>query len=58
MTAGDDRTRTPDPDRLRSDGQSSDSARKDLYRPVKGMYPLLDLITEQGSSGLGNPRSL
>ena len=22
--------------------------------PVKGMYPLLDLITEQGSSGLGN----
>jgi hypothetical protein len=22
--------------------------------PVKGMYRLLDLITEQGSSGLGN----
>ncbi len=22
--------------------------------PVKGMYPLLDLITEKGSSGLGN----
>jgi hypothetical protein len=26
---------------------------KDLSLPVKGMYPLLDLITEQGSSGLG-----
>ncbi|KAI9444006.1 hypothetical protein H4582DRAFT_1807752, partial [Lactarius indigo] len=27
----------------------------DLSLAVKGMYPLLDLITEQGSSGLGNP---
>ena len=26
---------------------------KDLSLSVKGMYPLLDLITEQGSSGLG-----
>lgn len=25
-----------------------------LFRQVNGMYPLLDLITEQGSSGLGN----
>ena len=27
---------------------------EDYSCPVKGMYPLLDLITEQGSSGLGN----
>jgi hypothetical protein len=27
---------------------------EDPSRPVKGMYRLLDLITEQGSSGLGN----
>jgi hypothetical protein len=26
----------------------------DYSCPVKGMYPLLDLITELGSSGLGN----
>ena len=26
---------------------------KDPTLPIKGMYPLLDLITEQGSSGLG-----
>jgi hypothetical protein len=33
------------------------SDRKDLSLSVNGMYPLLDLITEQGSSGLGNPFS-
>ena len=27
---------------------------EDPFCPVKGMYCLLDLITEQGSSGLGN----
>jgi hypothetical protein len=27
---------------------------EDPLCPVKGMYRLLDLITEQGSSGLGN----
>ena len=27
---------------------------EDLSCPIKGMYPLLDLITEQGSIGLGN----
>ena len=30
---------------------------EDPYCPVKGMYRLLDLITEQGSSGLGNHSS-
>lgn len=28
--------------------------REDLSFPVKGMYRLLDLITEKGSSGLGD----
>ena len=28
---------------------------RDLSLAVKGMYPLLDSSTEQGSSGLGNP---
>jgi hypothetical protein len=47
---------TPEPDSL-SDVESTKSAHpaKDRSLPVKGMYPLLDLITEQGSSGLGNP---
>jgi hypothetical protein len=27
---------------------------EDPYCPIKGMYRLLDLITEQGNSGLGN----
>jgi hypothetical protein len=29
-------------------------APEDLYCPIKGMYCLLDLIMEQGNSGLGN----
>ena len=29
-------------------------APEDPSCPIKGMYRLLDLITEQGSSGLGN----
>ena len=33
---------------------TSESPFKDQSCPVKGMYRLLDLITEQGSSGLGN----
>ncbi len=47
---------TPEPDSL-SEVQSTNSAQlgEDLSLAVKGMYPLLDLITEQGSSGLGNP---
>ena len=31
---------------------------EDPSSPVKGMYPLLDLITELGSNGLGNRRFL
>jgi hypothetical protein len=47
---------TPESDSL-SEVESTTSADlgKNLSFPVKGMYPLLDLITEQGSSGLGNP---
>ena len=33
--------------------KTSESPSKDPSCPVKGMYRLLDLITEQGSSGLG-----
>ncbi|KAH9029437.1 hypothetical protein EDB85DRAFT_1531855 [Lactarius pseudohatsudake] len=42
-----------EPDRP-SEVQFTESAHlsKDLSLPVNGMYPLLDLITEQGSSGL------
>ena len=43
---------TPEPDSL-NEVQSAESAHLSLR--VEGMYPLLDLITEQGSSGLGNP---
>ncbi|KAH9039441.1 hypothetical protein EDB83DRAFT_1717346 [Lactarius deliciosus] len=44
---------TPKLDSL-SEVESTNSAqlREDLSLSVKGMYPLLDLITEQGSSGL------
>ncbi|KAI9450271.1 hypothetical protein BJY52DRAFT_1227294 [Lactarius psammicola] len=46
---------TPEPDSL-SEVESTQSAHlgNDLSPslPIKGMYPLLDLITEQGSSGL------
>src|SRR6266571_6915350 len=55
------RYQTPEPDRL-NEVESTESAQlsKDpsLSRPVNGMYPLFDLITEQGSSGLGDPVSL
>ena len=56
-TVGHDPPHTPVPDGL--DGaKSMASDRKNHSLPVNGMYPLLDLITEQGSSGLGNPCSL
>ncbi|KAH8977863.1 hypothetical protein EDB86DRAFT_2816692 [Lactarius hatsudake] len=53
VTAGRYQPQTPEPERL-SEVQSTESTHpgKDLSRPVHGMYPLLDLITEQGSSGL------
>jgi hypothetical protein len=56
VAAGRYQLQTPEPDSL-SDMESTKSAHlgKDLSLPVKGMYLLLDLITEQGSSGLGNP---
>ncbi len=59
VTDGRYQPQTPEPDRP-SEVQSTESPHhsKDLSRPVNGMYPLLDLITEQGSSGLGNPGSL
>ena len=53
---------SPEPDSLsEAESTSTKSAHfeKDFRPslPVKGMYPLLDLITEQGSSGLGKPQS-
>ncbi|KAH9039435.1 hypothetical protein EDB83DRAFT_2524354 [Lactarius deliciosus] len=46
-------SQTPEPNSL-GEVQSTKSAHlgKDPSLPVKGTYPLLDLITEQGSSGL------
>ena len=46
---------TPEPDSM-SEVETIESAQvgNDPSLPVKGMYRLLDLITEQGSSGLGN----
>jgi hypothetical protein len=54
VTAGHYQPQNPEPDSP-SDVESTESAHlgKDLSQPVKRMYPLLDLITEQGSSGLG-----
>ena len=53
-TAGHDRPQTPVPDG--PDGvKPMTSDRKNLSLPINGMYPLLDVITEQGSSGLGDP---
>ena len=47
---------TPEPDSISEvESTKSDHLGKVLSLPVKGMYPLLDLITEQGSSGLGSP---
>src|SRR6266404_5715944 len=61
VTARRSRPQIPEPDRL-GEVKPSESAHlvkdQNLYRPVNGMYPLLDLITEQGSSGLGNFCSL
>ena len=58
-TAGPYQPRTLEPDRL-GEVPSTESAHlgKGLSRPVNGMYPILDLITEQGSSGLGSPCSV
>ncbi len=52
VTVGRDQPQTPEPDSL-NEVQSAESAHLSLR--VEGMYPLLDLITEQSSSGLGNP---
>ena len=41
-------------DRNHVPGRKSSPPPEDPSCPVKGMYRLLDLITEQGSSGLGN----
>ncbi|KAH9010017.1 hypothetical protein EDB84DRAFT_1570859 [Lactarius hengduanensis] len=51
--AGRSQPQTPEPDRL-SEVQSTKSAHpsENTSLPVNGMYPLLDLITEQGSNGL------
>jgi len=56
VTVRGSRPQTPEPDSP-SEAESTKSAHidNDPSLPVKGMYPLLDLITEQGSSGLGNP---
>ena len=55
VTAGRYQLQTPEPDSL-SEAESTESAQvaNDLSLPVKGMYRLLNLITEQGSSGLGD----
>ncbi|KAI0257878.1 hypothetical protein BC834DRAFT_391257 [Gloeopeniophorella convolvens] len=39
-------------DRSQAQASKSEPVSDDTSCPVKGMYPLLDLITEQGSSGL------
>jgi hypothetical protein len=41
-------------DRSRVPARKQSPTPEDPSCPVKGMYPLLDLITEPGSSGLGN----
>lgn len=53
VDAGPYQPQTPKLDSL-SEAESTNSAQleEDLSLAVKGMYPLLDLITEQGSSGL------
>jgi hypothetical protein len=62
MTVGSYRAQSPEHDDLSEVGSvatnpapslAPSQPEKDLSLPVKGMYPLLDLITEQGSSGLG-----
>jgi hypothetical protein len=56
-TAGNNQPQTSAADE--PDGaKSTTSDRKSQPLLVNGMYPLLDLITEQGSSGLGNARPL
>ena len=41
-------------DRSRVPARKPSPPPEDPSCPVKGMYRLLDLVTEQGSSGLGN----
>jgi hypothetical protein len=58
MTAGPYRAQSPEHDTISEVGSVSTNPapsepEKDPSLPVKGMYPLLDLISEQGSSGLG-----
>ena len=55
VTVGRYQPQTPEPDNL-SEMESTESAQvdNDLSLPMKRMYRLLDLITEQGSSGLGD----
>jgi hypothetical protein len=62
MTVGSYRAQSPEHDDLSEVGSvgtnpapslAPSQPEKELSLPVKGMYPLLDLITEQGSSGLG-----
>ena len=56
VTVGPYQPQTPEPDSISEvESTKSDHLGKVLSLPVKGMYPLLDLITEQGSSGLGSP---
>ena len=63
MTVGPYRPQSPEHDTISEAGSVATNPApselvKDKSLPVKGMYPLLDLITEQGSSGLGKCRSL
>ena len=44
----------PQPSSSRVPARKPSPPPEDPSCPVKGMYRLLDLITEQGSSGLGN----
>ncbi|KAH9039442.1 hypothetical protein EDB83DRAFT_2228401 [Lactarius deliciosus] len=53
VTAGRYQPQTPEHDSIGKVGSTEPTHRgKDLSLSVKGVYPLLDLITEQGSSGL------
>src|ERR1700677_804582 len=61
VTVGSYRSQSPEHDNLSEVGSvatnlAPSQPEKDPSLPVKGMYPLLDLITEQGSSGLGKSR--
>lgn len=61
VTVGPFRPQSPEHDTISEAGSVATNPApsqpvKDPSLPVKGMYPLLDLITEQGSSGLGKSR--